>query len=163
MRCDTHALTLAPMVLGEARRFVGEHHRHNHPPPVQFCYFAVGVESDGQIVAAGIAGRPNARELCDGHTIEVSRCCTIGVPNTASMIYGALTRAAKALGWRRAVTYTLEDEDGASLKASNWKVDGTTDPRSWATRSQQRPRYETNLFGEKTVPAGPKTRWVMHL
>ena len=123
----------------------------------------MSVTVDDETVAVGIAGRPNARELCDGITIEVMRCCTLGVPNTASMIYGALTRAAKALGFKRAVTYTLEAETGASLKASNWVVDGQTDPRSWASRSVSRPRHDTNLFGEPIVPAGAKTRWVRHL
>ena len=121
----------------------------------------MAVEREGKIVAVGIAGQPVARLLDDGATIEVTRCCTDGTQNAASMIYGALCRAAKALGYRRAVTYTLETEAGSSLRASNWRRDGETRAQGWDRPNRSRPAVD--LFGEPRVPIGPKVRWVRDL
>ena len=60
----------------------------------------------------------------DGLTLEVNRCCTDGTRNACTMLYGAATRASKALGYKRLVTYTLQSEPGMSLRASNWKFCG---------------------------------------
>jgi hypothetical protein len=45
------------------------------------------------------------------------RVCTDGTPNACSALYGACRRIAKAMGYTRVITYTLADEDGASLRA----------------------------------------------
>lgn len=151
------ALSLVPVTKDAAREFVGRHHRHNLPPKV--FILAVGVAADEQLVGVAIASQPVARGLCDGTTLEVTRCCTLGVYNTATMLYGALTRAAKALGYRRLVTYTLAEEPGTSLKASGWTRDADLAARpSWDTPS--RPRVQEDLFGNARRPPGPKVRWV---
>lgn len=67
-----------------------------------------------------MSGRPVARLLDDGMTIEVNRTCTLGEKNANSMLYGASWRAAKAMGYLRSVTYTQGDEDGASLRAAGY-------------------------------------------
>lgn len=59
----------------------------------------------------------------DPFLIEITRTCVVDTPNGNSQIYGALCRAAKALGYRRVITYTLAAESGASLKASGFVVD----------------------------------------
>ena len=53
------------------------------------------------------------------------------------MLYGAACRAAKALGYKRIITYTRESEPGTSLKASNWLCDGRAGGTHWTGR-----RYE---------------------
>src|SRR5688572_5435893 len=99
------ALTLQPISIGEAQRFVTAHHRH-HDAPVGGL-FAVAV-SDGEAVrGVAVIGRPVARMLQDGWTAEVTRVCTLGDKNAPSMLYGAAWRAARALGYRRLITYTL--------------------------------------------------------
>jgi hypothetical protein len=40
-------------------------------------------------------------------TAEVTRLCTDGSANACSMLYGAAWRAAKAIGYRQSITYTL--------------------------------------------------------
>jgi hypothetical protein len=87
---------LSPITLAEARAFVGEHHRHNKPPVG--WKFGVGVERAGSLVGVAAAGRPVARLLADRFTLEVNRTCTDGSMNANSMLYGAVWRAAKALG-----------------------------------------------------------------
>ena len=47
------------------------------------------------------------------------------------MLYGAACRAAKALGYRRIITYTKKSEPGTSLKASNWVCDGEAGGTHW--------------------------------
>lgn len=149
------------MDLLTARRYVAEHHRHNEPP--SGWKFGVGLQSEGELIGVAMAGQPVARLLNDGFTLEITRVCTNGQRNANSMLYGAIVRAAKALGYRRLYTYTLAEEAGTSLKASGWTADKELAARKgWNTPS--RPRYETNLFGEKITPhETPKIRWIINL
>lgn len=153
---DLIRLTLRPITLADARRYVAEHHRHNLPP--QGWLFGVAVEDHERIRGVAVAGRPVARALDDGHTIEITRSCTDGASNANSMLYGALWRAARALGYRRAFTYTLASESGASLRASGWTRDAELAERGgW---DNGRHRVEVDLFGNERTPTGPKVRWV---
>lgn len=111
-------MEIVPITLREASAFITEHHRHNKPP--RGWKFGVGLRSNGALVGVATAGRPVARALDDGRTLEVNRTCTDGTRNANSMLYGAVWRAAKAMGYRRCVTYTQADETGASLKAAGW-------------------------------------------
>lgn len=161
-------LRRVPMNLTDAKRFVGLHHRHNLPPVT--WRFGVGVESNGTLVGVGMAGNPMARKLmvADPTLIEIIRCTALpvddqrGVRNVCSMLYGALCRAAGALGYRRAITYTLESESGSSLRAAGFSVDAELEPsRGWNQPS--RPRYEQDLFGRARTPEEAKIRWVRDL
>lgn len=153
----TARLRLVPVTLRQARRFIGERHRHNLPP--RGWRFGVGVEEGGVLVGVGVASRPVARNLDDGVTIEVTRTCTDGTPNANSMIYGALCRAAFALGYRKVVTYTLVEEPGSSLLAAGFHIDAElAETSGWSRVS--RPRVERDLFGEERTPQGAKVRWV---
>jgi hypothetical protein len=149
-------MTLRPVTLTEARTFVGKHHRHNGPPIT--WRFGVGVEVDGILVGVAMAGLPKARALmqADPYLLEVNRTCTLGTPNANSMLYGAIARAAKALGFRTLITYTLQSESGSSLKAAGWVIDGESDSdvKRWAEHSGN----NLVLFGGK-IPSGPKNRW----
>jgi hypothetical protein len=83
-------------------------------------------------------GRPVARHFDDGYTAEVTRCCTDGTPNACSKLYAAAARAAKALGYRRLITYTLKSEPGTSLKAAGWRVVWEVKGRTWSCKSRPR-------------------------
>ena len=111
-------MEIVPITLREASAFIAEHHRHNKPP--RGWKFGVGLRSNGALVGVATAGRPVARAMDDGRTLEVNRTCTDGTRNANSMLYGAVWRAAKAMGYRRCITYTQADETGASLKAAGW-------------------------------------------
>lgn len=114
-------LELRPIDLKGARAFVGEHHRHNKPPIGH--KFSIACYDDGRLCGVVMVGRPVARNLDDGMTLEINRNCTDGTYNACSMLYGAACKAAKALGYKRIVTYTLQSEPGTSLKASGWTMD----------------------------------------
>lgn len=153
------SLRLVPMTITDAKIFVAKHHRHNLPPVS--ALFAVGV-SNGNLCGVGLFGRPVGRELQDGLTGEITRVCTVGDRNANSMLYGALLRAARSLGWRRVYTYTLEGESGSSLRAVGFTVDAVLPPReTWDTPSRHRDQQD--IFGEDRRPKGTKIRWVKHL
>lgn len=127
-------LCIVPITLAQAKAFIAEHHRHNKPPVG--WKFGVGVNSSGVLVGVATAGRPVARHYDDGLTLEANRVCTDGARNANSMMYGAIWRAAKALGYRRCITYSQRDESGASLRAAGWVRVKDIDPRgSWAESS----------------------------
>jgi len=140
-------LELRPVTFGSACVFVAMHHRHHVAP--QGHKYSIGVERDAQLVGVIIVGRPVARHLDDGTTLEVTRCCTDGTPNACSKLYGAAWRAAKALGYQRLITYTLATEPGVSLRAAGWRVIGQIQGGSWSRPS--RPRTDLHPTGQKTL------------
>jgi hypothetical protein len=94
---------------------------------------------DGELVAVAFGGRPVARHLDDGQTVEVTRVASSGYLNAPSMLYGAIRRAAFALGYRRVITYTQADEDGASLRAAGYRVVAERPARAgWSTVARPR-------------------------
>lgn len=135
------SLQIVPITFAEASAFVRQHHRHHRPPAGHKFSLAVSNEV-GQIVGVAMVGRPVSFVYDDGWTLEVNRSCTNGTPNANSMLYGAAWRAAKALGYRRLITYTRSDESGSSLKGAGWKSIAQRPARKgW--NSPSRPRIET--------------------
>jgi hypothetical protein len=127
-------LRIVPCTIREAKVFVGEHHRHSRVPTGGI--FAVAVAQGDIVRGVAITGRPVARRLQDGWTVEITRCCTDGAHNACSMLYGACRRAALALGYRRIVTYTQATETGASLRAAGFRrVKDLPARGSWAESS----------------------------
>jgi hypothetical protein len=140
-------LALQPITFAEAAEFVRRHHRH-HIPPVGWK-FGIGVNDGERVVGVVMIGRPVARHLDNGYTLEVTRCCTDGTKNAASMLYGAAWRAAKALGYTRLITYTLKEEAGTSLRAAGWTAIYETRGGSWSVPS--RPRVDKHPLGQKEL------------
>lgn len=144
-------LHLVPIGFRDACGFVAMHHRHHQPPAG--CKFCVGVADDACLLhGVAIVGRPVARSLDDGMTLEVTRTATDGTANANSMLYGAARRACFALGYRRLVTYTQQGETGASLRAAGWRVIAERPARpGWDMPS--RPRADRGVDGI------PRTLW----
>lgn len=153
------SLQLVPVTFREARAFIAQHHRHNDAP--HYWKWGVGLQNGRGLVGVAVAGHPVGRFLNDGFTIEISRVCTLGDENANSRLYGAVLRAAKALGYRRAITYTLPSESGASLKAVGFTMETDEAGGPWSMPS--RPRITENLFGETKYEPGPKCRWTKSL
>jgi hypothetical protein len=121
-------LDIRPITLRAACAFVAEHHRHNKP--VRGHKFSISCWREDELVGVINAGRPVARWFDNGRTLEVNRCATKDgrsrldnghVDGAASALYAAIWRAAKAMGYRRCITYTQGDEDGRSLRAAGWR------------------------------------------
>lgn len=126
-----------PIKHAEAAEFVDNFHRHNKPPVGSV--FCVGASDGAKLIGVAIVGRPVARNLDDGKTLEVTRCCVVDdAPKGAcSFLYARCWQAAKALGWQKLITYTLQSESGASLRGGGWKIvaelRGRTD-KGWTNR-----------------------------
>lgn len=126
---------------------MSEKHRHHQPPPGGL--FAIGCSDSTSIVGVAIVGRPVARGNANGWTAEVTRCCTDGSRNACSMLYGACWRAARALGYRRLLTYTLPEEGGGSLRGAGFRLIGERGGGSWDCPS--RPRVDKHPLQVKLL------------
>ena len=154
-------MKIVPINQKEAQTWVREHHRH-HKPPVGSIFQIGAQDNDGNLCAVAIVGRPVARKLDDGRTLEVTRVAIREhegeLHNVASMLYGACARAGAALGYGRIYTYTLASESGGSLRASGWIEDGETLAKEWSNANRPRgaglfPELVNDWQGEA------KTRW----
>lgn len=153
-------LTIVPTIRDEAFAFITRHHRH-HPSPTGYLWATAVADESGTIVGVATVGRPSAHALQDGWTCEVTRSCTDGTPNANSALYGAAWRAARALGYRRMITYTQTGESGASLRAAGWLDAARLRPRAgWDVpgrrrRDDQHPTHVGRVRWEITADAPP--------
>lgn len=140
-------MEIRPITLRTASEYINLHHRHHHA--TVGCKFAIGCYEGNTLVGCAVCGRPVSRHYDDGLTCEINRVCTDGTRNACSMLYGACCRIAKAMGYRKIITYTLISEDGASLKASNFVDEGEAGGTHWTgTRNRG-----------QDIPAERKRRW----
>lgn len=134
------------------------HHRHHDHP--QGWRFGVTAWNGPIRVGVAVVGRPLSRLLqaAEPGTVEVTRVCTWGHPalrrNASSKLYGAACAEAKRRGFDKVITYTLVEEDGASLRASGFHAVAETRGGSWNRAARQR---------EDKAPTGRKVRWEREL
>lgn len=145
------SIRVTPITLREANAYVAANHRHHGE--TRGCIVVCAIADDHDTIrGVGIVGRPVARLLQDGYTAEVTRLCTDGAPNGCSMLYRALWRSVKALGYRRLVTYTLPQEGGTSLRAAGFALVGEAGGGTWDRPNGGRPRIDLH-------PTQEKLRW----
>ena len=156
---------IAPCTVKAARKQVKKWHRHLKD--IQGGLFAAQcLNAEGTCVAVAIAGNP-ARVWQKQAKLVISRVaaeenqpsiiCSKGIEHASpscSMLYGALCRAAKALGYREVWTYTLPEESGRSLKAAGFVDMGLSDGGEHDRKS--RPR-------KPAVRPDRKRRWLRRL
>lgn len=146
----TEKFLAIPIELKDANEYVSMFHRH-HDPVYRDKFRIACMGKDGKIHGVIQAGRPVSRNLDDGKTIEIVRCCTDGTKNVCSFLYSRMARIAKEMGYSKIITYILESEDGTSLKASGWQYESDTQGnRSWNCPSRKR---------TTTAPTCVKQRW----
>lgn len=133
----------------DACAMVNMHHRH-HASPVGHL-FSGGVFDGNMLCGAVIAGRPVSRHLDDGKTIELTRVVSDGTRNASSKAMGWAIREARRRGYERVITYTLESENGASLRATGFRESARSAGGSWSRPSRAR---ETDRH-----PVCAKRRW----
>ena len=144
------ALVVTPCTITAARKYCAEHHRHLKK--IRGGRFAVSASVEGRRVGIGIVG--NGPRVWEGTTKAVIvRVATDGTYNACSIIYGALCRAARALGYTEVWTYTLPEEPGASLKAAGFADLGITDGGEHDRPNQPKRRRK------KAERPEPKRRW----
>lgn len=145
------SLQAVPLKQKQANAYIQAFHRHHGA--VRGDIFRIGVECNGRLVGVVMVGRPVARALDNGKTCEVLRLCTDGTPNACSFLYAKAARVAKEMGFCKIITYILDSEPGASLKASGWKKKKPT-PKAAAgaarhARATTPPQPATSKDGRK--------------
>jgi hypothetical protein len=141
-------IRVVPCTVTRAKLIVAAWHRH--VPDIQGGLFAAAIAVDGEIHGVAIAGNPSRVWQGTGR-ILISRVATDGVRNGCSRLYAALARAAEALGYTEAWTYTLPEEPGSSLLAAGFEDMGVTDWNAdWDRPARRRPPPRVD---------GPKRRW----
>jgi hypothetical protein len=150
---------LAPVTVKAATAWVRDTHRHL--PTIQGGLFASAVHNDNGPVAMGIAVNPprvwqGTGRIVIGRVAAIPGLEPVGdhAAPACTMIYGSLCRAAKALGYTEAWSYTLPGESGASLRAAGFTYQGETKGGEWDRPS--RPR-------NSAASSAKKGRWMRRL
>lgn len=146
-------MTIVPCTLAEANAFVKQHHRHHAPIPGGFSWWCCAAVKESQVAGVAIAGRPTNRNNDDGQTIEVLRVATDGTFNAPSMLLGACAKAARSIGARRIITYTLSEETGASLRGAGWQAEKENITSWWTHKGKRTPAVDREHMSKH------KTRW----
>lgn len=144
-------LRVVPCTGAGAAAYVARHHRHLPwvSDRVRFAC-ALAFEDPHSFVGVGIVANGPPEWEGTGRA-SITRTATAGVPNGCSMLLGALSSAAKALGYVEVWTYTLPDESGASLRGAGFDCMGwTDDDADWSSASKVR---------AAPAVAGAKRRW----
>jgi hypothetical protein len=155
-------LTIVPCTNEAAKDYVDSFHRH-HGSSVQARFCLAAADESGMVRAVVMVGRPVARLLDDGWTLEVNRLASDGCENACSALYSASRRVAKEMGYRKLITYIREDEPGTSLRAAGWRFEEVIRARSWnmpgrpredKTEIVRRGRWSVELRTDK-----PDVKW----
>lgn len=134
-------MKIVSLTLADANAFVEQHHRHSKK--VQGHKFSIGAVVDGQLVGVAIVGRPVARKLDDGLTLEVTRCCVLddAPKGSCSFLYRRAWRIWAAMGGERLITYTLDIETGSSLRGAGFvelaRSPAWKEGKGWTTRQNR--------------------------
>lgn len=128
-------LKIKPIHLKQANEFIRQYHRHNLP--TVGGKFAIACYNDNRLCGVAVCGRPTARKLDDGLTLEIYRNCTDGTKNACSKLYSACVSIGLAMGYEKIITYILQSENGASVKAANFICEGKAGLKNQTGARQQ--------------------------
>ena len=148
---------IIPLKLKQANKFIIDHHRHHNK--VQGHKFSIGLHVNDKLVGVAVCGRPVARKLDDGNTIEINRLATDGTKNACSKLYAFSAKYAKHRGFKRIITYTLVTEIGSSLRAANYTLDAkNVGAIAWTSKRSKKNK-------SKGIVSAPvlKNRWIYYL
>jgi hypothetical protein len=147
------SLRLGAYPVKYARAWINSVHRRI--PELTGAMWCVGLWVGDEMRGLAVVGRPSRMLDVPAqsriHTQVVQRVAVIeGTPNGCSMLYGACSRAGRAMGLDNLLTYVHDDEPGITLKAAEWVMGGPTDGGEWTRDSRKR---------KKALDAEPKVRW----
>lgn len=147
---------IRPSTLREAAAFVAQHHRHSAPPKGH--RWSIKAVHHDLTVAVAVVGRPLARMLDEEGVAEVLRVCAApdAPKGVNSMLYAACWRAWREMGGTKMLTYTLQEESGASLRAlkqQGWRRAAAVRPHSKGWDRGDRPQVADPIY------QAPKVRW----
>lgn len=133
---------------GCARAFIARHHRHCGPPHA--WRFGAAKLNGSALTGVVTVGNPVAHAFNGRSIVEVNRLCIRGDLdpmlrwNCCSKLYGYAASEAGRRGFKRIITYTRVDEDGASLRGAEWDCESPAGGRGW--HSLRRARSNQNAW-----------------
>ncbi len=149
-----YQLRIAEVSFRTARAFVGRFHAHCGPP--RGWRFGASIWNGPVLMGVVTVGNPVARAYNGRGIVEVNRLCIRRDVNPmlrwncCSMLYGHSAREAERRGFTRIITYTCDDEEGASLRAAGWVCEGRAGGRGWHGSGRRRSNRNAWI---------PKQRW----
>ena len=119
------------------------------------CEYLVVEPKPGKILnGVAVVGRPVARCLDDGDTLEITRIAFLDEKDAnefdvelmrfnkdhaspiPSMLVSSISKRAKKMGYKKLITFTREDENGSYYKAAGFKVVHKQKyPRKWTSKN----------------------------
>jgi len=128
-------MKVVPLSVKQANEFVVAHHRHNGK--VITHKFSIGLMVGDELIGVGVAGIPLSRHLDDGKTLELRRVCVKpGHPNACSKLIARMRQIGQLMGYEKIITYTLQKESGASLRAVRGRIVKECPPAEWRRKGQ---------------------------
>lgn len=155
-------LRVIPLTVAAANRVVEVVHRHHGPCPPALAHFTIGVLDGNRLCGAAIVGRPANRNSDDGETAEILRLASDGTANAVTFLLARCVRVSQQMGFARILTYTLEVEGGASLRAGSWDRDGDG-IQSWWHRYPERNAEVRRTVVRREHHGLAKVRWLRKL
>lgn len=155
-------LKIVPCTQKQAKTFVTAVHRH-HRPSIG-AIFCIGVIDEfAKVRGVAMVGRPVARMIDDGQTVEVTRVATDGCFNACSKLLGACRKIAFEMGYGRIITYTLTSEGGASLRGAGWHNDAVSPGGTWTSGKRKSaddwPTESKNRWSSVNSNAANEINW----
>lgn len=152
-----------PITIKDANEFVKQHHRHHRPTSRNSGKWAISaVNVLGETIGVLIAGNPVSATYMDGVTLEITRLCVIpGSPKgTCSFLLGKCRKIWHTMGGERILTYTLDEESGASLRGAGWEKTATVHPhKRWTNKN----KFDGLLRDDLEIYSKKKLRWECNL
>ncbi|WP_193278000.1 XF1762 family protein [Vibrio navarrensis] len=129
-----------PITIKLANEFVKEHHRHHRPTTRNTGKWALSaIDLNGDVIGVLIAGNPVSATYMDGVTLEITRLCVkqSAPKGTCSFLISKCSKIWGVMGGERIITYTLDEESGASMRGAGWKKVGTVQPHNrWTNKNK---------------------------
>lgn len=152
--------SVAPLPTGKRKETINSFLRyiHRHCGDVTGWTDVLTIRDEVSTYGVLVMGYPKARNLNNDMTLEVNRLALMsGSPkNSASQLLGRAERIAKAKGYERLISYTLEPEEGHSYKAAGWTLDDHhTKSQQWDRKNRPRPTIDPDA----DIIIHDKKRW----
>ena len=109
---------------------------HRHLKSLIGHKFSIAAIENNKTLGIVTVGRPISRILDNGKTLEITRLTSLGSRNLCSQLYSKAIKECKNLNYEKVITYTRIDENGSSVKASNFKFDIISKCKQWTGRKQ---------------------------
>ncbi len=143
-----HHIRIADISFPTVHAFITRHHKHYGPP--QSWQYGAGIWNGRALMGVVTVGNPVAPAFNGRGIVEVNRLCVrrdldpMLRWNCCSKLFAYSAREAERRGFHRIITYLRADEDGTSVRAAGWVLEGSAGGGGW--HSAKRSRSNRNAW-----------------